>query len=120
MSEVEKFTSEAPEPQAPEKRPPFLKLRPPEGDKLFGYKVKVIGEPRQVVTKHGQKTFVDVELLETTDDRVKPGYFTVVPPTMLEDQLRRLGWVAARILLIANTGKPTGKPYFQFRVQEVK
>jgi len=123
MSELKKFTQKATsgEPQdAPQAKTPFLKLRPPEGDNIFGYKVKVIGEPRQVRTKYGPKPFIDVELLETTDDRVKPGFFTLVPSPVLEDRLKPFGWLAAKILLIANTGKPTGKNYFNFRVQEVK
>jgi hypothetical protein len=123
MNELKKFTSEpaGKETQAaPQAKTPFLKLRPPEGDTIFGYKVKIIGEPRQVRTKYGPKPFVDVELLETTDDRVKPGFFTLVPSPVLEDRLRPFGWLAAKILLIANTGKPTGKNYFNFKVQEVK
>jgi len=119
--EVRKFTQEAKQPQAtPQAKTPFLKLRPPENETIFGYKVKIIGEPRTVRTKYGPKPFIDIELLETTDDRVKPGFFTLVPTPVLEDKLRPFGWLAAKILLIANTGKLVGKSYFMFRVQEVK
>ena len=123
MSDLERFTKEAAsnQPQAtPPPQTPFLKLRPPENEEIFAYKVKVVGEPRQVHTKYGPKQFMDVELLETTDKNVKPGRFTITPTDVLLDKLRPFGYLAAKILLIANMGKPAGKRYFMFRVQEVK
>jgi len=83
--------------KATQERLPFLNIkRPLEDGTVIGYRIKKIGETREVAIEKGKfpgiSTFCPVELLETTDKEYETGkkYMISTRHTMLKDKLREM------------------------------